>query len=70
MLVTGGNSTYKYDYDTTYPHRLTRVSAEGSLSQNYGYDAVGNITSTTLQGSGEGKKKIRTLRPMKAAVTA
>ena len=47
--------------DVIVTHRLTRVSVEGvGLSQSYGYDSVGNITSTTLQGSGEGQRKIRT----------
>ena len=46
--VTGGNGTYTYTYDSTYKHRLTAVS-NGMVTQSMGYDASGNVTSTTLK---------------------
>ena len=46
--VTGGNETYTYTYDSTYKHRLTAVS-NGMVTQSMGYDASGNVTSTTLK---------------------
>lgn len=55
--VTGGNGTYTYTYDTTYTHRLKSVS-NGQITQSMGYDGTGNVTSTTLSGSGE--KSIQT----------
>lgn len=49
--VTGGNGTYTYTYDSTYTHRLKSVS-NGQLTQSFGYDGTGNVTSTTLSGTG------------------
>ncbi len=54
--VTGGNGTYLYTYDSTFTRRLTKTTVEGTgLSQNYGYDAFGNVTSTVLENT-SGKK--------------
>ncbi len=55
--VTGGKGTYEYTYDTTYKHRLKSVT-NSLITQAMGYDGVGNVTSTTLSGSGS--KKITT----------
>ena len=52
QTVTGGNGTYTYTYDTEYTHRLTEVS-NGLIKQSYGYDGVGNATSTTLTDAEE-----------------
>ena len=49
--VTGGNGTFTYTYDTTYTHRLKSVS-NGQITQAMGYDSTGNVTTTTLSGSG------------------
>lgn len=49
--VTGGNGTFNYTYDTTYTHRLKSVS-NGQITQSMGYDGTGNVTTTTLSGSG------------------
>ena len=49
--VTGGNGTFTYTYDTTYTHRLKSVS-NGQITQSMGYDGTGNVTTTTLSGSG------------------
>ena len=51
QTVTGGNGTYEYTYDTTYKHRLKSVTND-LITQSMGYDASGNVTSTTLSGSG------------------
>lgn len=53
QAVTSGNGNFTYNYDTTYKHRLSSVT-NGTLTQSYGYDASGNVTSTTLSG-GSGK---------------
>lgn len=50
--VTGGSGTYSYTYDTTYKHRLKSVT-NGLVTQSMGYDGAGNVTSTTLTGSGD-----------------
>ena len=52
QTVTGGNGTFTYTYDTQYTHRLTEVS-NGLIKQSYGYDGVGNATSTTLTDAEE-----------------
>ena len=49
--ITGGNGTFTYTYDTTYTHRLKSVS-NGQITQAMGYDSTGNVTTTTLSGSG------------------
>lgn len=49
--VTGGNGTYKYTYDSTYKHRMTSVTND-LITQSMGYDGTGNVTTTTLSGSG------------------
>lgn len=49
--VTGGNGTYNYTYDATYKHRLKSAS-NGQITQSMGYDSTGNVTSTTLSGTG------------------
>lgn len=51
QTVTGGNGIYKYTYDTTYKHRLQSVTND-LITQSMGYDTSGNVTSTTLSGSG------------------
>ena len=49
--ITGGNGTFTYSYDATYPHRLKSVT-NGIVTQSMLHDAVGNVTSTTLTGTG------------------
>ena len=49
--VTGGYGTYKYTYDSTYKHRLTSVTND-LITQTLAYDGAGNVTSTTLSGTG------------------
>jgi hypothetical protein len=53
--VTGSNGTYDYTYHDEYKHRLTSVT-NSLITQSYGYDSVGNVTSTTLAPNGGGKK--------------
>ena len=49
--VTGGYGTFEYTYDSTYKHRLTSVTND-LITQALAYDGTGNVTSTTLSGSG------------------
>jgi len=58
--ATPGKGTYSYTYDTTYPHRLTKVTLSGmGLSQGYTYDSKGNVKTTTLESSTAGTKKLQ-----------
>ena len=55
---TAGYGTYSYDYyDPDNGYRLTHVS-NGYVTERYHYSDVGNLTTTTLSGSGN--KKITT----------
>ena len=51
QTVTGGNGTFTFSYDSTFTHRLTSVT-NGQITQSMGYDGTGNVTSTTLTGTG------------------
>ena len=51
QTVTGGNGTFTYSYDTTNTHRLNSVT-NGQITQSMGYDASGNVISSTLSGTG------------------
>lgn len=44
-----GNTTYNYTYDTTYPHRVTRVETPNTY-MDFEYDAYGNVTGMYITG--------------------
>ncbi len=48
--VTGGNGTYTYTYDEAHKHRMKSVTND-VVTQAMGYDASGNVTSTTLKSN-------------------
>lgn len=51
QTVTGGNGTFTFNYDTANTHRLNSVT-NGQITQSMGYDASGNVISSTLSGTG------------------
>ena len=61
--VTGGNGTFTYNYDKTYPHRLTNITT-AYVQEDLTYDGAGNVTGTELYTTDknylETGKRIRT----------
>ncbi len=50
QTVTGGNGTFTFNYDTANTHRLNSVT-NGQITQSMGYDASGNVISSSLSGT-------------------